>query len=514
MEISRALVANLAQETILASVAGLIARIAPFDRIGLMIYEPTTDSRRIFAIAGRSSSRRSRVGAELPRWLQSYAWQAFDAQCPVRRANLERGSLLPIEERLYREGLRSLVALPLILNRKSIGTLNLASEVPDQYGEAEVTFLEEVAHQIALGIGNIRSSQEIAALRAKLEREASSAREELETDNRFPEIIGKSACLKKMLRSAAVVAGTDCTVLITGETGTGKELIAQAIHRLSRRKDKPFISVNCSALPSGLVESELFGHEKGAFTGAIARRVGRFELADRGTLFLDEIGELSPELQVKLLRVLEERQFERVGGNQTLQVDVRLIAATNRELAREVARKMFRSDLYYRLNVFPISLPSLRERREDVPLLVRYFVDQYAHKMGKRIDRIKPEAMEQLMAYDWPGNIRELSNLVERAVILAGNSTLDFPLDRVIAAGGTRISESALTLEAVERKHITQVLDQTHGVIHGPKGAARLLGLNPSTLRSRMQKLGLRIGRRDISQSSRDSANGGRGEDR
>jgi formate hydrogenlyase transcriptional activator len=508
VEISRALVKNLAQDTILTSVADLIGRIAPFSRIGLMIYEPETDSRRIFAIAGRSRSPLSRVGAELTRRLQSYAWQAFDGQRPVRRANLELGPRLPLEERLYREGLRSLVALPLTLSGKGIGTLNLASDVPDQYGEAEVTFLEEVAHQIALAIGNIRSSQEIAALRARLEREASYVQEERETNSRFPEIIGKSAGLKKVLRSAEVVAGTDCTVLITGETGTGKELIAQAIHSLSGRKDKPFISVSCSALPSGLVESELFGHEKGAFTGAIARRVGRFELAHGGTLFLDEIGELAPDVQVKLLRVLQEREFERVGGTQTLRIDVRVIAATHRELAREVAEKTFRSDLYYRLNVFPMPLPPLRERREDVPLLVRYFVDQYARKMGKRIDRINQEAMERLMVYDWPGNIRELSNVVERALILAGSSTLDFSAEALVASGGAQVPERAMTLDAVERQHIEQILKQTRGVIHGPKGAARLLGLNPSTLRSRMKKLGLdpAARRREISQLSRDFA--------
>jgi len=499
-EIGRALVQNLAQDTILESIADWIAKIVPFDRIGLMVYEPQTDSRRIFAMAGRSRSLYSVVGTELTRDLQSYAWQAFDEQRPIL-SHLMEGTRLPIERRLYREGLRSLLAVPLVLNGKGIGTLNVASEALDQYSNPEVAFLQQVAHQVALAIGNIRSGQEIASLRATLQREIALV-ENMESDDLFPEIIGKSAALKNVLRHAKVAAGADCTVLISGETGTGKEGIARAIHSLSARKDRHFVSVSCSALPSGLVESELFGHEKGAFTGATARRVGRFELADGGTLFLDEVGEISPKVQVKLLRVLQEREFERIGGAQTVKLDVRVIAATNRDLAKEMAQGLFRSDLFYRLNVFPISLPPLRDRLEDVPLLVRYFVDKYSRKAGKHIERIREQAMERLKAYDWPGNVRELENLAERAVILADHSVLDFPQEMIFASVGAQGGEQTLTLEALERSHIEYVLKQTHGVIHGPKGAARLLGMNPSTLRSRIKKLGLNLRHRDISRRS------------
>jgi formate hydrogenlyase transcriptional activator len=498
-EIGRTLIHNLAQETILESISALIGQLVAFDRIALMVYEPQTDSRRIFAMAGRSRSRLSTVGTELTRTLQSYAWQAFDRQQPVL-SNLSRAPQLPLEQRLYREGLRSLVALPLILGGKAIGTLNLASETLNRYGKPEIAFLEEVTYQIALAIGNIRSHQKIATLRAALEKDEAVIKEN-KANSLFPEIIGKSTALKKVLYHADAAAGADCTVLITGETGSGKEPIARAIHERSRRKDKPFVAVSCSALPSGLVESELFGHEKGAFTGATARRIGRFEMAEGGTLFLDEVGEIPPEVQVKLLRVLQQREFERLGGTQTLKVDVRVIAATNRDLAREMAEKKFRSDLYYRLNVFPISVPPLRERRDDVPLLVRYFVDKYSRKAGKHIERIREEAMESLKTYDWPGNIRELENVVERAVILTHGPVLNFPEEIMFSTNGSGAAGQSLTLKEVERNHIEHVLRKTHGVLHGPNGAARLLGINPSTLRSRMKKLGLsRHG--DISQES------------
>ena len=288
------------------------------------------------------------------------------------------------------------------------------------------------------------------------------------------------------------MAATDSTVLITGETGTGKELIARAIHSNSRRAARPLIKVNCAALPAGLVESELFGHEKGAFTGAIARRIGRFELADGGTLFLDEIGELPLETQAKLLRVLQEREIERVGGGAAIQVDVRIIAATNRDLIKAVRDRTFREDLYYRLGVFPVALPPLRERVEDIPLLVRFLVDRFASRTGKRIEGVSQETLRRLAAYRWPGNIRELENVLERAVILASGPILDLEIDverppALAATEGTHPS----SLEEVERRHILDVLGQTNWVIEGPRGAAGILGLHPNTLRSRMKKLGI-----------------------
>jgi PAS domain S-box-containing protein len=339
--------------------------------------------------------------------------------------------------------------------------------------------------------------------RARLHEQNRYLQEEIQSEHNFEQIIGRSRALREMLAHVGRVAPTDASVLVTGETGTGKELIARAIHSTSKRKDKPFIKVNCAALPSGLVESELFGHEKGAFSGAIARRLGRFELADGGTIFLDEIGELPPEAQVKLLRVLQEREFDRVGGGAPIRVDVRVIAATNRDLLHEVREKAFREDLFYRLNVFPVRLPSLRERRDDIPLLVHYLVNKFALRIGKRLDGVSPATMQRLQDYPWPGNIRELENVLERAVILATEDTLDIGPDLLpvsssglvppkrVAAPQPAAVERQPSLETVERNYILTILQQTNWVITGPRGAAQLLGLPPSTLRNRMKKLSI-----------------------
>jgi formate hydrogenlyase transcriptional activator len=310
--------------------------------------------------------------------------------------------------------------------------------------------------------------------------------------HRGEEIIGESPALKELLRQVEIVAPTDATVLLQGETGTGKELIAHALHQRSARRDHPFVAVNCAAIPSGLLESELFGHERGAFTGAIAQKLGRFELAHQGTLFLDEIGDLPVELQPKLLRVLQEQAFERLGGTRSRRVDVRLVAATNRQLTPMVAEGTFRSDLYYRLNVFPIRIPSLRERPEDIPLLVCHFVHRYAQQLRKRIDTIPTEAMDALARYDWPGNVRELQNVIERAVILSPGPALRLALDELPQSRPTRESPAWVrTLAEVEREHILQVLRETHGVIGGPRGAATRLGVRRTTLMYRMEKLGI-----------------------
>jgi PAS domain S-box-containing protein len=346
--------------------------------------------------------------------------------------------------------------------------------------------------------------------RARLEEQNLYLREEIKSVHNFEQIVGRSPALLDVLAQVGRVAPTDASVLVTGETGTGKELIARAIHSSSKRRDRPLIKVNCAALPAGLVESELFGHEKGAFSGAIARRLGRFELADGGTIFLDEIGELPAEAQVKLLRVLQEREFDRVGGAAPVRVDVRVIAATNRDLLQEVRDKKFREDLYYRLNVFPVRLPPLRERKDDVPLLVHFLLDKFAVRVGKQLDGVSRETMQRLLEYPWPGNVRELENVLERAVILASGPTLDIAPDclpapaAAPAAGGPDPEDDPIvtvtrqpegqpppTLEAVERDHIRAVLRQTNWVITGPRGAATVLGLNPSTLRSRIKKLGI-----------------------
>ncbi len=327
---------------------------------------------------------------------------------------------------------------------------------------------------------------------ARLQQQNQYLQEEIRSVHNIDEIIGRSPVHLAVLDKVGRVAPTGATVLICGETGTGKELIARAIHSNSQRRDKPLIKLNCAALPAGLVESELFGHERGAFTGAIARRIGRFELADGGTIFLDEIGELPLETQAKLLRVLQEHEFDRVGGTSPRKVDVRVIAATNRDLLKAVADKSFREDLYYRLGVFPIALPPLRDRAEDIPLLVRFLVNKFANRTGRRIESVGQQTLRRLAAYRWPGNVRELENVLERAVILATGPTLDFEIDGELSTSPAATEDSPLSsLEAIERRHIRAVLLRTQWVIDGPRGAAQVLGLHPNTLRSRLKKLGI-----------------------
>ena len=313
--------------------------------------------------------------------------------------------------------------------------------------------------------------------------------DEIRSELNFEEIVGESATLKQVLDKARTVAPSDATVLILGETGTGKELIARAIHRMSSRKNASFVKLNCAAIPAGLLESELFGHEKGAFTGAVSQKIGRLELADKGTLFLDELGELPLEVQPKLLRVLQDQEFERLGSTGTIRVDIRLIAATNRDLAKRVAGRQFRSDLYYRLNVFPIRLPELRERKQDIPLLVRYLVQKFARRMNKRIETIPTETMNALVSWEWPGNVRELENFIERSVILSRGPILRVPLVELNLAAEDSHSDS--TLESLQRENIIRVLRETGGVLGGPRGAAARLGLKRTTLQYKMQKLGI-----------------------
>ena len=333
---------------------------------------------------------------------------------------------------------------------------------------------------------------EVEKLKTRLQQENIYLQEEIKTEYNFEEIIGDSESLKIVLRKVEQVAPTDATVLIEGESGTGKELIAHAIHSLSPRTEQPLVKVNCGAISSGLVESELFGHEKGAFTGAVQSRVGRFELADGGTIFLDEVADLPHETQIKLLRVLQDGEFERVGSSQTLKVDIRIIAATNRNVRKAVKAGDFRQDLYYRLNVFPIFTPPLREREQDIELLMRYFTEKYSRKFGKKIEMIPKETIENLMSYHWPGNVRELENVIERAVILSQGPELK--VDECLDVGvDMDINQSSLKkLEDVENSHIIRILEETNWVIDGKRGAAVLLGMNPGTLRSRMKKLGIK----------------------
>ncbi len=337
-------------------------------------------------------------------------------------------------QRLVDAGLKSVGCVPLITRTRVLGTLNVGSARPNAFSSADVDFLAQVAGQAAIAIENATAYQEIAQLKDQLAEEKLYLQDEIRTERNFGEIVGDSLAFKRVLEQVETVAPTDASVLILGETGTGKELIARALHDLSGRRDRTFVKLNCAAIPTGLLESELFGHEKGAFTGAIMQKAGRFELANKGTLFLDEVGDIPLELQPKLLRALQEHEFERLGGSRTIKVDVRLLAATNRDLAQMIGERQFRTDLYYRLSVFPISVPPLRERTDDIPKLVRYFTQKYSRVMNKRVENIPSDAMEALVRYAWPGNIRELENLIERAVILSRGASLQVPPAELRAA--------------------------------------------------------------------------------
>jgi formate hydrogenlyase transcriptional activator len=390
----------------------------------------------------------------------------------------------------FQEGVQSGCFLPLIRGDRTLGVLHLLDRKPRRFSEADADFLLQVSHQVAIALDNAMQYREVDESRERLAGESSYLRTEIRAERGFDEILGETPAITEVLRHITTVAPTNSTVLILGETGTGKELVARAIHNLSSRRENLFAKLNCAAIPSGLLESELFGHEKGAFTGAISRKVGRFEVADKGTLFLDEVGDIPQELQPKLLRVLQEQEFERLGSSRSIQVDVRLVAATNQDLGKMVEDRQFRADLYYRLNVFPIRLPALRERREDIPLLTRHFVAYYAKQMNKRIDVIAPETMEALMRYDWPGNIRELQNLIERAVILSQTKSLCVPVSEL--AGPRENSAAApVTLEDAERGHILQALRETEWVLGGSGGAANRLGMPRTTLIYKMRRLGI-----------------------
>ena len=391
------------------------------------------------------------------------------------------------------EGVETLCMLPLIRCNSTLGVLCLVRVEKNAFTHPDIEFLTQIAGQVAIAIDNAFAYRRITELSDQLKQENLYLEDEIRNELNFEEIIGNSTALRQVLRQVEAVAPTNSTVLIQGETGSGKELVARAVHKLSRRRERPFVKLNCAAIPTGLLESELFGHEKGAFTGAIAQRIGRFELASQGTIFLDEISEISVDLQPKLLRVLQEREFERLGSSRTLRTDARLIAATNRDLSAMVEEQRFRSDLFYRLNVFPVYVPPLRERKEDIPFLVRHFAQHFARNMTKDIDTISAETMNALTHYPWPGNVRELQNVIERAVILSKGSTLKVSLTdlRSKSSDPNGHINGALTLEEIERRHILSVLEQSNWVFAGPNGAAAKLGIKRPTLQFRMQKLGI-----------------------
>jgi formate hydrogenlyase transcriptional activator len=507
--INNAIITSLTQQALLHSISEALRPVFPFDRCAITLYQPERDSFRFLAVEGELHSDYFQTGLEFSRDETCGSW-VFEHLRPLVRRDLEKEQEYPNERRLAAEGIRSMCVVPLALQGKCIGLLSLVSQQKDRYSDEDAVFLQEVANQVTLAIQNMHSYQQIESLKARLEKENVYLREELRTEHNFEEIVGNSPAVLRALGAVDQVAPTDATVLIYGETGTGKELVARAIHNRSPRNSRALVNVNCSAISAGLVESELFGHMKGAFTGALERRIGRFELAHHGTIFLDEIGELSLETQVKLLRVLQEHEFEPVGSSHPVRVDVRVIAATNRNLREAVQAGLFRSDLFYRLNVFPIELPPLRERRSDIPQLVAFYVSRFSKRLGKKIDGVSRESMEKLMNYTWPGNIRELQNVIERAVILSVDPTLRLDRDLMSVASSTKRMETPetdvpeqrqedfksqnplLTLEEVDRNHILTALQHAGGVVDGPKGAARMLKLHPNTLRHRMTKLGIK----------------------
>ncbi|HEV2385747.1 MAG TPA: sigma 54-interacting transcriptional regulator [Candidatus Acidoferrales bacterium] len=487
LELTNAVVSRLDLRELFAEISSSLRQLFHCEFASLSLYEPETHRMRIQALdfpEGKGLIREEHsVAADA-----SPAGQAFLRRQPLLLGSAELQKFgLPVIEA---EGLRSVLCLPLIRPSHPLGTLNLASLRESAFSQEDVDFLSRVADQIAIAVENALAYRQIERQKNRLAEEKLYLENEISAESGLDEIVGESPAWRRAVEQVRTVAPTDSTVLLLGETGTGKELLARLTHQLSPRRDRTFIKLNCSAIPSGLLESELFGHERGAFTGAIGRRMGRFELADQGTLFLDEIGDIPLELQPKLLRVLQERQFERLGGGATLRVDVRLVVATNRNLAAMVASHAFRSDLYYRVNVFPVHVPPLRERRGDIPLLARYFAQKHAALADKKIETVPREAIEAMTAYRWPGNVRELENFIERAVILSPGTALRVPLAELRAADGP--AEHPESLQNVEREHIRRVLEETRWRIGGPNGAAARLGMKRTTLQSRMHKLALR----------------------
>jgi formate hydrogenlyase transcriptional activator len=490
LEVNNAIVTCLDRESLFAATTTALKSVVPFDRAALHIYDPVKEVLRVFGVTGPGPlAPIFPIGTELPRLQESRNGWVLDHGVPLITHDMRDPPPFLEHAALIQGGLRSAVSVPMSVKGKIIGTLHVGSRVCGAYGSDEASLLLGIGEQVALAIENLLAYEEIAALKSRLEEENVYLQEEVRTEAEFGDIVGESPAVLGVLASVRKVAKTDSTVLVTGETGTGKELIVRAIHDLSRRKDRLLVKVNCAALPAGVIESELFGHERGAFTGALTRKVGRFELANRGTLFLDEVGDLPLELQAKLLRVLQDGEFERVGGTQTLKVDVRVIAATNRDLGRAVAEERFRADLFYRLNVFPIVLPPLRKRLQDVPRLARHFAMLYASKMGKKVGPLNADALDRLTGYAWPGNVRELQNVIERAVIVSPDGRFELGDFAAAPDGGSAKAQQARSLEDIERQHIISVLDETGWRVSGERGAAKILGLKRTTLEARMRKL-------------------------
>jgi formate hydrogenlyase transcriptional activator len=487
LEVNNTLISNLNLSELLSAISNCLRRVIPHDAAGLALYDRAINKLRLTAL-DFPTDENIFVADEIIELDGTPGGRAFTTRQPVIS-----GPDAPPKSVARRAGLKSGCTVPLISHDRALGILGVGSLKENAFTEDDAELLNQIGKQVGIAVENALAFREIDALKTQLEEEKLYLEEEIRTEYNFEEIIGNSPALKRVLQEVETVAATDSTVLIYGETGTGKELIAHAIHNLSQRRERTLVKVNCAAIPTGLLESEFFGHERGAFTGAIDRRIGRFELADKGTIFLDEVEDIPLELQSKLLRVLQEHEFERLGSSRTQRVDVRVVAATNTDLAELVGERKFRSDLYYRLNVFPINVPPLRERTEDIPLLVHFFANRFAQQMKKKIESVPKETMAALVSYNWPGNIRELQNLVERGVILSRGSTLEIPLTELERARRVaNQSNGSTTLESVERDHILRVLSETRWVIGGPGGAAARLGMNRTTLNHRMRKLGIR----------------------
>jgi formate hydrogenlyase transcriptional activator len=496
LDVNNAVISKLDLRELFAAVTACLHQIMQFAYISLALYDQENNQLRIHALDFPQGRGLMHEDILVP--LETApSGMAFISRQPVlvRSIDTER---FPSEvaRLLIAEGIKSACSIPMISHGQALGTLSVGSLREAAFTEEDARVLTQVTNQIAMAVENALAYRQIGELKDKLSEEKLYLQDEIRSEHNFEEIIGQSAALKGILKQVETVAPTDSTVLLLGETGTGKELFARAIHNLSSRRDRTLVKVNCAAIPTGLLESELFGHEKGAFTGAIVQRIGRFELANRGTIFLDEIGDIPLEIQPKLLRVLQEQEFERLGSMRTMRVDIRLIAATNADLAQKMAAKQFRDDLYYRLNVFPILIPPLRERREDIPILIRHFVQKYGRRMKKQIDTIPATALEALSEYHWPGNVRELENFIERAVILSGGSVLQPPLaelaKRKKLSSAISANGSNGTLREAEREHIERALKDTNWVIGGPAGAAARLGMKRTTLQTRIKKLGIK----------------------
>lgn len=488
VQVDNILIANQDPKKLLPAISSQLRQIVTHDFAGLALYDVEKQDVRNFVLAAPTELVSTELSVPFAR---SLAGRPIPTQHTTHLRKLDlRNSQSPVAGCMLDAGIQSVCCIPLVAAGGVLGTLDIGSKQEAGFSSQDQDLLEQIAQRLAIAIENARAYGEIAKLKDKLAEEKLYLQDEIRTELNFEQIIGESSNLKRALSQASTVAPSNASVLILGETGTGKELIARAIHQMSTRKDQSFIKLNCAAIPTGLLESELFGHEKGAFTGAISQKVGRLELADEGTLFLDEVGDIPLELQPKLLRVLQDQEFERLGSNRTIKVNVRLIAATNRDLGKLVTERQFRSDLYYRINVFPIRVPALRERRKDIPLLVRYFVQRLAHRLNKTIDSVSSETMNSLLSWDWPGNVRELENFIERSVILTTGSSLKVPLAE-LQAGETEIAKRDSKLETAEREHILRILRESGGVISGPRGAATRLGLKRTTLQSKMQKLGI-----------------------